>query len=201
MVYLDGGRDMKGNITDTLFIISFVLMFFISLVIINVIYKALSETEYFNRVSSTSRTFLLNVLYGSDYIIPFLFFVFSAISIIAASNLNSKVALYAFVLIFAPICLFFAHFFSDMVKTYISSTELTQYGITSSYFYTNYPLSMFIIDNLFSLTLFVFVGIMVITYIGGRLKAIWNTLFYYFVYSGLCLAVQWFSTQVITANS
>lgn len=162
----------KGNITDTLFIVSFVLLFFISIVIINIIYKSLSETTYFNRVNSSTRSFLLSVLYGSDYIIPFLFFMFSVISFIAASNLNSKVALYSFVIIFAPICLFFAHFFSDMIKTYISSTEFLDYGISYSYFYTNYPLSMFIVDNLFSLTLFVFIGIMVVTYIGGRLKAI-----------------------------
>lgn len=161
-------KNLKGNITDVIFLVVVVLVFAISFVLLVTLQNAFSSTQYYNRIDSGVRDLVLNVMYGSDYIVPFLFFFLTIVSMIAASKLNTRPVLYLFVFVFAPIVILFSWLFMGLTKTIITSAELEAQGLGANYFYQHFPYTMFIVDNIVSLTIFIFVGILVISYIGGR---------------------------------
>jgi len=151
------------NITSLLSIGTIMLL--VVYIILTVMLNNSMLTQY---ADVNSKNILSQILLGSDYTIPFIFFSFSLVSIIAALNIRTYPFMYVFVILMLALVSITSDFFSKMYRSVTSNqTEIIE-GKNVSSFREDFPYTTMMFNNLETYSLALTVLVAIASYIGIR---------------------------------
>lgn len=162
-------KSFKGSVIDILAIVvqSFVL-FMVLFIAYAILSPVFSNTQMTSGISTETKSNLEGVLYGSDYIIPFIMFMFSLISVIAAMRVSMNPVLYVFVLLIIIVMAVFGHLFQSLFQSFMLN-DVNINDMPAAYFRQKFPMTSFLMDNLTNVSIGLLVLIAIATYAGSKI--------------------------------